>query len=89
MREKKIQRRRRDGERVNGNEREKVQRRGRWRRGHERWDGEKAESKWTLIRRLTSYVIHKHQFPSPSTLCSALYFQWSVDQRSNHTMIAL
>ena len=89
MREKKIQRRRRDGERVNGNEREKVQRRGRRRRGHERWDGEKAESKWTLIRRLTSYVIHKHQFPSPSTLCPALYFQWSVDQRSNHTMIAL
>ena len=27
-----------------------------------------------LIRRLASYVNHKHQFPSPSTLCSALYF---------------
>ena len=54
MRERQIPRRRRDGERVNGNEREKVQRRERWRRGDERWDGEKAESKWTLIRRLTS-----------------------------------
>lgn len=47
-------RRRRDGERVNRNERRRYKERERRRKRDQRWDGEKVESKWTLIRRLTS-----------------------------------